>query len=398
MTSGPARKQPDTVTDIDFFHVDPQRGFLPSSDPLDRLPAAFVSWEEIAHDLPKLLVAGTLRSVLEQLPVLKISSLRTPAQLERAMLLLSYFGHAYVWGEEQAAVRIPAGVAVPWHAVAQRLGRPPVLSYASYALHNWRRIDPTGPIALGNIVLLQNFLAGVDEEWFILVHVDIEAKVAPALRAIGPAQKAVTEDQGAVLEQHLVTIAAALERAYATLLRMPERCDPYIYYRRVRPYIHGWKNHPALPEGVLYDGVDAYGSVPQKFRGETGAQSSIIPSLDAALGISHKDDPLRPYLMEMREYMPPAHRAFIEAIEQGPSIRQCVIERRQQQPALRDAYNACVHLIAQFRSTHLEYAGRYIHRQSQQDADNPTNVGTGGTPFMPYLKKHRDETVAHEIP
>ncbi len=100
----------------------------------------------------------------------------------------------------------------------------------------------------------------------------------------------------------------------------------------------------------------------------------------------------------MRAYIPPTHRAFIEAIEQGPSIRQYVIGRYQCQLALRDAYNACVHWLARFRSTHLEYAGRYIHQQSQQGLDNPTNVGTGGTPFMPYLKKHRDETVAHQIP
>ncbi|MBI3303307.1 MAG: hypothetical protein HYZ72_14675, partial [Deltaproteobacteria bacterium] len=257
---------------------------------------------------------------------------------------------------------------------------------------------PAGPVALGNIVLLQNFLAGVDEEWFILVHVDIEAKVAPALGAIGPAQAAVVADQGEALEHHLTTVASALERAYATLLRMPERCDPYIYYRRVRPYIHGWKNHPALPDGVIYEGVDTYGGAPQQFRGETGAQSSIIPSLDAALGIAHKDDPLRPYLVEMRDYMPPEHRAFIEAIEHGPSIRQYVIKHRHDYPALRDAYNACVHWIGRFRSTHLEYAGRYIHHQSQHGLDNPTNVGTGGTPFMPYLKKHRDETAAHQIP
>jgi indoleamine 2,3-dioxygenase len=395
MTTPRTAGQVRTITNPETFHVDPQRGFLPATDPLGSLPSAFTPWEEIAHNLPKLLVTDRLRHTFVQLPTLKVAALRDPAQLERAMLLLSYFGHAYVWADEKPADRIPAGIAVPWYAVAQRLGRPPVLSYASYALQNWRRLDATGPVALGNIVLRQNFLAGMDEEWFILVHVDIEAKVAPALVALGPAQTAVVTDQGQELERHLTTIASALERAYATLLRMPERCDPYIYYHRVRPYIHGWKNHPALPQGVTYEGVEAYGGTPQQFRGETGAQSSIIPALDAALGITHEDDPLRLYLMQMRDYMPPAHRAFIEALEQGPSIRQYVIAHQRDQPTLRDAYNACVQWIGRFRSKHLEYAGRYIHQQSQQSPDNPTDVGTGGTPFMPYLKKHRDETMAH---
>src|SRR5919106_3807091 len=314
-----------TIADCETFHVNPERGFLPTPDPVDQLPASFAPWEEIAHDLPKLLAAGRLRPVLEQLPVLDASQLHEDAHIRRAMLLLSYFGHGYVWGEQDPAQHLPAGVAVPWHTVAQRLGRPPVLSYASYALDNWQRLDPAGPITLGNIVLLQNFLAGMDEEWFILVHVDIEAKAAPALGAIGPAQQAVLNDQAEELERHLSTIARALQGMYATLLRMPERCDPYIYYRRVRPYIHGWKDHPALPGGVIYGGVEVYGGKPQQFRGETGAQSSIIPSLDAALGIAHRDDPLRPYLLEMRAYMPPHHRAFIAAVEAGPSIRQYVL-------------------------------------------------------------------------
>ena len=49
------------------------------------------------------------------------------------------------------------------------------------------------------------------------------------------------------------------------------------------------------------------------------------------------------------------------------------------------------------RTLHLDYAGRYIFRQAQTDPKNPHAVGTGGTPFMQYLKKHRDETALHRI-
>src|SRR5262249_33389999 len=155
------------------FRVSPERGFLPVPDPLRRLPPLFDVWEEIATELPKLLAAGRLRPVLEALPALDVAPLDGEAEWERAMLLLSSLGHACVWGHLPAAGRVPPGVPAPWFAVAEKLGRPPVLSYASYALHNWRRLDAQGPIELGNVVLLQNFLGGVDEEWFVLVHVDI---------------------------------------------------------------------------------------------------------------------------------------------------------------------------------------------------------------------------------
>ncbi len=377
---------------LDAFDIDPDRGFLPAADPLRRLPDACDAWEEAARDLPKLLVSDRVRSFLESLPPFNESRLRGERDYRRAMMLLSYIGHAYVWGEPLPVERLPAVIAVPWHAISERLGRPPVLSYASYALDNWRRLDPQGEIALGNIALLQNFLGGIDEEWFILIHVDIEAKAAPALMAIPRAQTAVAEGDAQELERQLSLIEAALSRMYTTLDRMPQHCDPYIYYHRVRPYIHGWKNNPMMPNGLIYEGVEAYGGEPQFFRGETGAQSSIIPALDAALGVTHRDDPLKAFLMEMRDYMPDRHRAFIAHVEQGSSIRAFVREQCASNASLCAVYEACVHWIEQFRSLHLEYAARYIYSQDQKAASNPTHVGTGGTPFMAYLKKHRDET------
>src|SRR5262245_34103172 len=101
--------------------LDTGRGFLPSSDPLLRLPAAFDAWEGVAAELPKRLAAGSVRRALAQLPACDIARLGTPAELERAMLLLSFFGHAYVWSESPPPRSLPASLAVPWHEVAVRL-------------------------------------------------------------------------------------------------------------------------------------------------------------------------------------------------------------------------------------------------------------------------------------
>jgi indoleamine 2,3-dioxygenase len=306
------------------------------------------------------------------------------------MVLLSYLGHAYVWGGREPALVLPARLAVPWHEIAASLGRPPVLSYSSYALHNYYRFAPSREIECGNIALIQNFLGGIDEEWFILIHVDIERKAAPAMAVVGACLDAAETGEAEHLEELLLQVEISLRSMHATLSRMPEWCDPFIYYHRVRPYIHGWKNHPDLPEGLIYEGVEEYGCRPQQFRGETGAQSATVPVLDALLGITHKEDLLSTYLQEMRTYMPPAHRAFIEAIERRGSVRSFVQRARRQ--GLTAVYNSCVDAVESFRSLHLEYAASYIFRQAQTDAKNPHAVGTGGTPFMQYLKKHRDET------
>jgi indoleamine 2,3-dioxygenase len=134
--------------------------------------------------------------------------------------------------------------------------------------------------------------------------------------------------------------------------------------------------------------VAEYNEKPQQFRGETGAQSSIIPTLDGLLGIKHAQGELYHYLQEMREYMPPKHREFITSIENTSQVRSFV----QANPEFHEIYNACVSLLNRFRQTHLGYAAAYIQKQHQDSAKNPTAVGTGGTPFMNYLKKHKDET------
>lgn len=378
---------PKSFLEINANHA---RGFLPTQDPLTRLPGPFDAWEGVARQLPKLLASDQVHHTIRSLPPFPLDELHQLRELERAMVLLSYLGHAYVWGGTRPETILPARIAVPWYDVAGKLGRPPVLSYSSYALHNFFRLDPNREIECGNLGLIQNFLGGIDEEWFILIHVEIERKVAPALAVLSACLDAAEAEKAEELEVLLAQVESSMGAMQATMLRMPERCDPYIYYHRVRPYIHGWKNHPDLPNGLLYEDVTAYGGRPQQFRGETGAQSSIVPALDAMLGVAHQKDALSLYLQEMRSYMPPEHRAFIESLENRTPVRPFV--QRCDRPSLTSIFNACTEAVERFRSLHLEYAAKYIFHQAQTDSKNPHAVGTGGTPFMQYLKKHRDET------
>jgi len=370
----------------------PQQGFLPPDDPLEKLTSDFSEWEDAATQLPKLLLSDRLHALLETLPPFPVKKLASAAEVERAMVILSFIGHAYVWGASSPVSSLPARLAEPWYQLSQILDRPPVLSYASYALHNWRRLEKNRPVELGNIALLQNFWGGVDEEWFILIHVDIEARAIPAISSMLPAQTAASENQSDKLFQHLNNIQHALENMCLSLSRMTEHCDPFIYYNRVRPFIHGWTNISSQPDGLLYEGVAAYQNKAQRFRGETGAQSSIIPALDILLGIKHENDPLKEYLKEMCDYMPSQHRAFLDQIASGPSVRAFVQREHHDMPNLAETYNCCVMLIEKFRNLHLEFAARFIQQQSQSSQANPTDVGTGGTPFMTYLEKHRRET------
>ena len=388
-----------SALNLSDYEISPEQGFLPKDtlENLMDLPAL----NDLGRELPKLLSARTVRRFIDEqrhlLP--SIPSTWRTEDYRAAMRILSFCGHAYVWEvPEQPAATLPRQLAQPWHEVAQWLGRPPVLSYASYALDNWRRLDKTKPIRLDNIVLLQNFLGGLDEEWFVVVHIQIEREAGPGLAGLLRALRGAAEDMEDDVLLGLKSLALAQTAMRATLLRMTERCDPYVYYNRVRPYIHGWKNSPSLPSGLSYEGVGAYAGQPQQFRGETGAQSSIVPCLDAGLGITHAPDPLTLYLQEMRDYMPPRHRAFLQALESAtddrgrPLLASYVRDRKLLAPELWTAYCACVDLLANFREIHIGYADSYIHRQHQSHASNPTAVGTGGTPFMTYLQKHLDET------
>lgn len=388
----------DTICLADH-DVTAERGFLCSYDVSTvSLPHGFAPILEAAGRLPHLLLSGQVRARLENLPLLDLGEFCSDApeaEIRTAFLRYAFLVQAYVWGEVSPTAKLPSMLAVPIWELAKRLGLYPLLSYSAYVLDNWDRFDRSGPIALDNLHIVQNFLAGQDEAWFVLIHVAIEARAGQMLAEI-PALIAATRQGDAVaVECSLMAISVVWDDLVAIFNRMPERCDPYIYFKRVRPYIHGWKDNPALGVGLIYEGVTETGGKPQLFRGQTGAQSSIVPAMDALFGIGHAQDPLRSFLDELHFYRPPRHRAFIDRVRDCSRLRAFAATGG---PALREAYNECVTRLIRFRTCHLEYAASYIQRQTSASTGNDTAVGTGGTPFMRYLRKHRDETERHLLP
>lgn len=286
-----------------------QRGFLPTGDPARRFPASseLGLLDELGRDLPSLLEDSTFRERARnwQIPPWPKKQLRgrSVSLMRLYYVRLGFLASAYVNQVGQPPVKVlPRNIAVPLCEVCNLLGRPPILSYDGYALYNWKRINPTGPIALGNIDTLQNFVHLYDEHWFILVHVEIEVIAADILKAI-----------------------AAV-------------------------------------------------------RAATGAQSSIMPTLVAFMKVPHQQSALTDHLDDMRRFMPDEHRAIIGEVEAMPSIRPW---------ADRDAFNEVLEAMATFREVHYSWAEEYINRRVADPR------GTGGTPYMTWLKQLIDETRAH---
>ncbi|HUE71854.1 MAG TPA: hypothetical protein VMP01_13290 [Pirellulaceae bacterium] len=357
----------------------PHRGFLPAHDPATEFPAGseLTALDEIGRDLPVWLDDPHFRAYSRRLtippwPHSHVSDETIPL-LRLYYVRLGFLAAAYVnqVGREPAKI-LPKNIAVPLCQACHLLGRPPILSYDGYALYNWRRLDSDGPIALGNIDTFQNFVPLYDEHWFILVHVEIEALAADILAAIAQIKTALEFRDEAHLNSALANVATTVWRQVEVLRRIPERMDPELYYKTFRPYIRFFEN-------VVYDGVDQR---PMNFRGETGAQSSIMPTLVALMKIGHQQSVLTDHLSDMRRFMPREHRAVIEEVEAMPSVRPL---------ADKTIFNDVLEAMATFREVHIGWARQYI----QQHVADPR--GTGGTPYMQWLGQLIEETRGAKI-
>lgn len=215
----------------------------------------------------------------------------------------------------------------------------------------------------------------------------------------------------AVMVLRLRSVAAALRDAQASLSRMSEGCRPEVFYNEIRPFLAGWKSNPSLPEGMVYGDLD--GGAPRQYYGGSAAQSSLLQSADAGLGIAREEDSRSAFLRVMRdEYMPRQHAAFLRRLEGGVTAKTAadavvatcsastLADTRSSGGALVEAFNVCVSQVAEFRSAHMGIVGEFIMGpQSRAEGRSAKGLsgtsggkGTGGTDLMTFLRPLRDNT------
>ncbi len=211
--------------------------------------------EEIVCALPTLIAAGKTRKVLDDLKLHDLSVLSGDVDgraLERVHQIYAHFANAYVWCEgDNPSNHIPKGVAEPLVMLSNLVDRPPILSYASTCLANYKRIDVEGEISIENLDIIQKMINIQDESWFHKVHMEIEHHAGGAINACMAATGAIGDNDVAQVERELLKVTPVFETLSATFRRMFEHCSPDVYYHTLRPYLFGFTD-------VIYEGVDEF--------------------------------------------------------------------------------------------------------------------------------------------
>ncbi len=361
---------------LDEHEVDPDLGFLVSPFPDTSLSSYFAPWDQAAAHLPDWIEKGIVAEEASKLPFKDPGRISSKGEMERAMLVLSFLGNAVVHTSKEPSVLVPRNISVPWRYISSRLGRPPVLSHASAVLANWRVKGNNGVMSLDNIAPLVTFTQTQDEAWFYMVTVAIELQAAEAISALALALEYTTTNNAENILQQLKVIRNAVRMMTATLKRMREKCDPVIFYTRIRPFLSSFSE-------VRYDMGGR--EIVESWHGGSAAQSAVLQYLDAGLGIAHNEPQASAYMKQMLAYMPPKHAAIVKKLSRSSALKDyCTSDT-----TLQFFFDKAVETIHDFRTEHFKIAHEYIVAQAKAEQGV---IGTGGTDVSGFLKAMRDET------
>ncbi|KRY31190.1 Indoleamine 2,3-dioxygenase 1 [Trichinella spiralis] len=384
------------ITLLRDFHISAKLGFV-LENPEEHLPSYYNSWNNTAANIRHLLAAGNVRSTLENLPLLDVSSLcSSHRQLRLAHLQLATLVSGYIWCESEIGVpkKVPRCLAVPYSQVSEKLGlQIGIAPHVTVALANYKQkcfcIFNNKPfIADDHQLLYFNFFDDDTNHWFFLATVEVEVEFSNALPAFFHLAKAIKGKDVSLLTEGLKNLATAIHRMHAKMRRLKERVDANEFYHKLRPFLSGTTG-PAFQSvgGIILEGVA--NDQPMKLVGGSAAQSCAIQCLDTCLGVQHSAD-AGSFLKLMRQFMLPNQRCFLHWLETKVNVRSFLLSTCAVQLDSIQAYNDCIGAMTAFRRVHVALVNSYIVKPRQMEiisepAQTLGDHGTAGTTVMPFL-------------
>lgn len=160
-------------------------------------------------------------------------------------------------------------------------------------------------------------------------------------------------------------------------------------YTTFRTFIFGITSQSMFPNGVVYEGIND--GKPMSFRGESGANDSMIPTMDNFLQIPMPDTPLTEILKDFRKYRPSNHRAFLAHVRDrsiAVNMREFALQLNVADPKAetdedvwesRRLWIQLLNQVRDFRWRHWCFGKEYILKMTS----HPT--ATGGSPIITWL-------------
>ncbi|KAF9969296.1 hypothetical protein BGZ73_008396 [Actinomortierella ambigua] len=382
--------------ELPSFMVGTQNGFLPRQDPLERLPDEYKELEELLQKMtltlpdgsPGLLAQGKFGEACKSLPQYDLSKVTDSEVLSALYRDYTFLASSYLLEPCDINYRktgdyglgrqvLPKNIAVPLVQVADKIGAKPFMEYAlSYALYNYRRVDKSKGLVWGNLELIRAFSGDPSEKGFIISHVTMVAHsgnlVANALKTL----EAATMHDREQFNKSLKSVVDTYQVINQEMDTMWQRSLPADYLK-FRTFIMGTKNQPMFPNGVIYEGC---WDEPVVFRGESGANDSMVPMGDNLLQLTENmpSNPLTAVLRDFRTYRPSNHAQFLEWVEKR--ARQVNVRQfAEQDPNSAVIYLAAVDQIRNFRNRHWSFTKEYIIKYTSHP------VATGGSPIVTWL-------------
>ncbi len=368
-----------------FFEVNSKNGFLPKQEPLRVLPDRYIDLQKVIDDMPikkedgsdgLLSIEGAIEKRVKDLPnyIELVEKEEEPfilAALFRAYAFLAsaftlapaHFGYLKTGKYGKAHNHIPEQIAQPFVSVSDKLNVYPWLDYHySYSLGNYLKFDKDKGFEWENLGQAVKFSGMDDERGFIMLHVDINQNSPKLIEGI----------LGYLNSNNISEVNDSLNLCLDGMKKVNERrqlmwqASRWKHYNDFRVFIMGIKgNDEIFGDGVVYQGV---WDEPKQYRGQTGAQDNIIPTMDIFTGVINyypKND-LTKYLDLKDEMIKENNDLFKNLIkdnnEEGLYLLLQILDE-----------------IYYFRNGHWQFVQKYIM------ANTVYPKATGGTPIISWI-------------